>query len=296
MSVGSSISSLHSGPEQPLHAQPAAGLQDHVTVPTAPRRPALAVVDGWPLNLSSRGHALRCLAEDIRNDRGAVLCCMNLDHLVKLRTDSKFRKMYASADYVMADGAPVAMLARRQNSAVQRSPGPDLMVPLCQQAARAAVPIFMFGTSEDVLRRGAAELKRQAPGLDIRGIEAPPYGYDPESLQADADADRIAASGARIVLLGLGSPKQEFFAARAIKRHPHLVFICIGAALDFLVGEQARAPAVMRNNGLEWLYRLVTNPKRLGKRYFDCALLLGDIVVFGNQRRSPGPSSSGPRG
>ena len=247
--------------------------------------PILARVDDWGLNIRSRGHALHCIRDDIAGGRGFVLHCMNLDHLVKLRTDRKFREIYDTADYVMADGAPVAVMARRQNPEMERSPGPDLMVPLCQQAASDHTPVYMFGTRQDVLEKGAAKLKQLAPGLDIRGMDAPPYGYDPESAQADADADRIAASGAKLVLLGLGSPKQEYFAARAIKRHPDLGFICIGAALDFLIGEQKRAPGFMRNHGFEWLYRLATNPRRLGRRYWDCALLLGDIVVKDNVRR-----------
>lgn len=258
----------------------------------APAR--LATIDGWGLNIASRADALRTLVARSKAGDGYILACMNLDHLVKLRTTPEFRSVYRNPrTLVMADGAPVAMLARRQGARVERSPGPDLMVPLCAAAATEGLPVFMFGTRRDVLETGAKRLRDACPGLDIRGIEAPPFGYDPQSAEADAAADRIAASGARIVLLGLGSPKQELFAERALARHPHLGFICIGAALDFITGEQRRAPAAMRGAGLEWAWRLATSPRRLGMRYVKCAALLADIVVVAPVRRRLSPSVSG---
>jgi len=254
----------------------------HHTIPMP-----LATIDGWGLNLASREEALHCLVRDSEAGDGYILACMNLDHLVKLRSDEGLRSVYSNpSTYVMADGAPVAVLARRQSKLVERSPGPDLMIPLCRAAARRGLPVYMFGTRMDVLERGADRLREACPGIDIRGIEAPPFGYDPRSAEADAAADRIAASGAKIVLLGLGSPKQEIFAERALARHSHLGFLCIGAALDFHVGEQVRAPKVMRHLGLEWAWRLATSPRRLAKRYFLCAALLADITVVRPVRRA----------
>lgn len=262
--------------------------------PLPPER--LATIDGWGLNIASRDDAIRRLVKDSRAGAGYILACMNLDHLVKLRTTPAFRAVYEHpATYVMADGAPVAVLARRQNASVERSPGPDLMLPLCKAAAGAGLPVFMFGTRRDVLDAGAKRLLAACPGLDIRGTEAPPFGYDPQSAEADAAADRIAATGARIVLLGLGSPKQELFAVRALARHPHLGFICIGAALDFLTGEQLRAPSAMRRAGLEWAWRLATSPRRLGVRYLRCAALLAEIAILEPLRRRRGPAPSGSR-
>lgn len=246
---------------------------------TDPRR-VLAAIDGWPITVASQTAVLDAIGKDMGAERGFIVACMNLDHLAKLRSDDGLRRVYDNPrTHVMADGAPVAALARWQGAAVERSPGPDLMLPLCKEAARKDWPVYMFGTRQDVLEAGAAKLERACPGLKICGIEAPPFGYDPQSAEADAAADRIAASGARIVLLGLGSPKQEVFAERALSRHPQLGLVCIGAALDFLTGEQSRAPAVMRDNGLEWLWRLGTSPRRLGGRYLTCALVLADLVL-----------------
>ncbi len=249
-----------------------------------PSAEALARIEGWRITLASQRHALARLAVRMATGQGYILACMNLDHLVKLRTDGGLCSVYRHPKTeIMADGAPVAALARWQGAAIERSTGPDLMIPLCRDAARNGWPVFMFGTRLNVLEAGAIRLRAACPGLDIRGIEAPPFGYDPKSEAADAAADRMAASGARIILLGLGSPKQEIFAERAINRHPQLGFVCIGAALDFLTGEQVRAPALMRNWVLEWAWRLASSPRRLGVRYLKCALLLADVVL---RRRS----------
>lgn len=258
-----------------------------------PPRTPLAVVDGWALTLASPRHALQRLGAITSAGGGYILACMNLDHLVKLRSDAGLMSVYRDPrTEIMADGAPVVALARRKGADIERSPGPDLMVPLCQEAARNGWPIYMFGTRRDVLEAGADRLRALCPGLDIRGIEAPPFGYDPRSRAAAEAADRIAASGARVVLLGLGSPKQEIFAQHALARHPQLGFLCIGAALDFLTGEQQRAPLVMRRWGLEWLWRLGTSPRRLGMRYLKCAVLLADIAMRDRSRAAPAPTAS----
>jgi exopolysaccharide biosynthesis WecB/TagA/CpsF family protein len=253
-----------------------------VTIPSVNQitRPKLAVIDGWEINIASRSAAIEELGRSSANGAGYMLVCMNLDHLAKLRTDSAFREVYRHpAARIMADGAPVASLAWLQNKAVQRSPGPDLMVPLCKEAARLNLPIAVFGTRSDVLASVCSKLQADCKGLTIAMSEAPRFGFDPSSAEADSAADAIAASGAKIVLLGLGSPKQEMFALRAIQRHPHLGFICIGAALDFLVGEQQRAPQIIRNLGGEWAWRLATNPRRLAHRYWLCAVLLADLTI-----------------
>lgn len=257
-------------------------LSDSHSVPSSAR--IAATVDGWSITLPSQAKALETLEGALKAGRGFILACMNLDHLVKLRSDMGLRSVYRNPrTEIMADGAPVALLARLQGKAVERSTGPDLMIPLCRIAAANKWPVYMFGTRMDVLNEGAKRLKLECPGLEICGLEAPPFGYDPLSPDADAASDRMAAAGARIVLLGLGSPKQEHFANRAVARHPGIGFVCIGAALDFLTGEQKRAPEMMRNNGLEWLWRLAHNPRRLAKRYYDCAVVLVDIL---RRRRS----------
>ena len=115
--------------------------------------------------------------------------------------------------------------------------------------------------------------------LNIVGTVSPEQGFDPESAAADAEIDRIAASGARLCFVALGAPKQEVLAARAVARGVRVGFVCIGAGLDFLVGAQTRAPEFMQRNGLEWFWRLSTAPRRLASRYARCFVVLAELLL-----------------
>ncbi len=241
--------------------------------------PALAHVDGWPVHLANRDHGLQELVGALQRGESFSFCPLNLDLLVKLRTDQVFADAMRKASFVIADGWPIAMLGRQQNPTIERTTGADLVLPLTESCARSGLPVYLFGSSPEVLEKVAAELKSKYPKLVIAGAESPPLGFDPRSATADAAIGRIKASGARMCFLALGAPKQEILAARALDQGAKVGFICVGAGLDFIAGAQVRAPALMRNNGMEWLWRLVTNPRRLGARYAVCAMLLARITL-----------------
>lgn len=240
----------------------------------------LAVVDGWPINIATLDDAVARIAKAAGRARNFTVCTLNLDHLVKLRRDADFRAAYSNADFITADGAPVAALARRQGSHVERTTGADLVVPLAQAAAKRKLPVYLFGTTDESLSAAGRHLENKTGGkLEIVGAEAPPAGFDPAGSQADAAIRRIARSGARLCFVALGAPKQELFAARARAQGVKCGFICIGAALDFLAGKTMRAPKFLQRWNLEWFWRLSTNPRQLAGRYFRCALLLAEIVA-----------------
>jgi len=254
--------------------------------------PALATIDGWPINLADADDAVTAVLSAARRGESFSLVTLNLDHLVKLRFDPAFRRAYAAARFVTADGEPVARLAARQDARIERTTGADLVVPLARRAARENLSVYLFGTTPDVVARAASDLVERCEGkLAIAGSASPLAGFDPEGAEADAALDRIAASGARLCFVCLGAPKQEIFAARAAQRGIACGFVCVGAALDFIAGAQIRAPAFMQRNGLEWLWRLATSPRRLAKRYLMCALVLADIALVSRFR----PLPAGPR-
>lgn len=264
-----------------MSIQPASGSAAHHML----RRSPVARIDGQWINISKEQEIVDAIRTDFREGRGFTVHVMNLDHVVKRRTDVQFRQAYEIATYVTCDGAPVAALARRQNAQIERTPGPDLIEPLCRLAATEKVPVYLFGSSPDALKRTAEQLSARCPGIDICGTDSPPQGFDPQSEAADAALDRMAAAGARLCLISLGSPKQEMFSRRGLDRHPQLGFLNIGAGVDFIAGTQVRAPELLRNNGLEWLWRLSTNPKRLGVRYYKCAAVLADLALEHARRR-----------
>ena len=239
----------------------------------------LAVVDNQAINVGTMSDLVRRMMDLCRRGEGFTLFTLNLDHLVKRHRDSAFRAAYARATLVSADGWPVAAAARRQGAQVERVTGADMILPVCEAAAREGVPIYLFGSSTASLAAACASLKVRFPALDIRGAEAPPMGFDPTSATAHDMAERIAASGARLCFVALGAPKQELFSDAMAARFPGIGFLCIGAALDFVSGQARRAPWAIRAIGAEWAWRLAAEPRRLAGRYGECALFLGRLAT-----------------
>jgi exopolysaccharide biosynthesis WecB/TagA/CpsF family protein len=240
----------------------------------------IALIDGWALTTASPAETIRIIIARARNAESFTVNTLNLDHLVKLRRDDDFRAAYRSATMVTADGAPIVWLARRQGAVIERTTGADLVVPLLIEAACHQLPVYLFGTSDAVLAKCITELAELTCGtLCICGAVAPPQGFDSTGLAADDAIAAMRASGARLVLVALGAPKQEIFAARAQAAELGAGLISIGAALDFIAGTQRRAPVVLRRYGLEWAWRLATNPRRLALRYAKCAVILADLAI-----------------
>lgn len=225
------------------------------------------------------------LTRRFRAGEGFALATINLDHLVKLRADDGFRRAYAAQDLVVADGNPIVWLSRLARQPVTLVPGSDLVMPLSRLAAAEAVPIALIGTTDAALDAAAAQIEAQAPGASIVARIAPPMGFDPESPDAGEMLRRIEASGARLCFIALGAPKQERLAARGRRETPSVGFASVGAGLDFLAGNQHRAPIWVRRIAMEWAWRMLSAPRRLVPRYARCAAILpGEAVNALRQR------------
>ncbi|WP_334063598.1 WecB/TagA/CpsF family glycosyltransferase [Limimaricola cinnabarinus] len=238
------------------------------------------------VNIAGHADLMGEVGARLRAHRGFALATLNLDHLVKLRRDAEFATAYAAQDLVTADGNPVVWLSRLAGREVALLPGADLIAPLAAEAARCGVAVAFVGGTEESLARAAQALQARVPGLRVAARIAPPMGFDPEGAEADAALDAVAASGAGLVFLALGAPKQERLAARGRARQPQLGFVSIGAGLDFLAGTQQRAPRLVRRLALEWLWRAGSNPARLAGRYARCtAILPGHALRAWRMRR-----------
>jgi exopolysaccharide biosynthesis WecB/TagA/CpsF family protein len=243
-------------------------------------------VGGWRINTPNMDTAIAAIIRRAKARKLFTVFTLNLDHLVKLRSDERFRQAYRNADIVTADGAPVAWLARLQDRNVIRATGSDMLVPLLDAAAVAHLPVFFFGSTEEVLAKAANEIGNLTDGLlKIAGTLSPSHAFDPEGPEADRAVESIRRSGARICIVALGAPKQEIFAERARAKGLACGMICAGASLDFIAGAQIRAPELFRKLGLEWIWRLATNPRRFARRYAECALVLADLVIAEPARR-----------
>jgi N-acetylglucosaminyldiphosphoundecaprenol N-acetyl-beta-D-mannosaminyltransferase len=236
-------------------------------------------VEGIAINLRSLPEAISSIVAEARQGRSFCVFTLNLDHCAKLRADRTFRSAYRRARFVTADGFPIVMLGRIAGVRMTRTAGADLVEPLCVEAARHRLPVFLYGPNADVLRHCQARLRETIPGLDIVDAYAPGPNFDPSSLEADLAIERIRQSGARLCLLAVGAPRQEIFAARCLDANPGMGLVCVGAGLDFIAGTQKRAPRFFQDHGLEWLWRLSSNPRRLGLRYLRCAATVPRIVV-----------------
>lgn len=168
---------------------------------------------------------------------------------------------------VSADGQPVRwalhwLYGEKLKSTVQ---GYELMMQLCERAAKSGVSIYLYGSSEETLAALKTNLESAYPGLIVAGVESPPFR--PLTAEEDAEmVERVNASGAGLVFIGLGCPKQDHFAAEHVDRI-QAVQLCVGAAFDFLAGTKPMAPLWMQRSGLAWVFRLSQEPQRLWKRY-----------------------------
>jgi N-acetylglucosaminyldiphosphoundecaprenol N-acetyl-beta-D-mannosaminyltransferase len=232
------------------------------------------------VNFPDEAAVLADVEARLRSGRGFSIATLNLDHIVKMRGNSGFRRAYGVHSHVVADGNPVVWLSRLAGrKEVGLVPGSELISPVAALAARVGAPLAFLGSTEQVLRAAADRLQADHPGLRVVACLAPPFGFDPESAAADSLLDQVAGSGARICLLALGAPKQEILAARGAARHSGLGFLSIGAGLDFIAGHQTRAPVWVRRIAMEWLWRMLSNPRRLARRYLDCALILPSLTA-----------------
>lgn len=240
------------------------------------------------VNTPSAEALLAAIGDCLDLGRGFAVATLNLDHLVKLRHSPGFRAAYAAQTHVVADGRPVVWLRRLAGRPVELAPGSELVEPLMTLAAARGVPVALLGATDETLATAAARLEGTHPGLRVVARIAPPFGFDPEGPGADAAFDALAAGGARLVMLALGAPKQEVLAARGLARLPGCGFVSVGAGLDFIAGSQRRAPRWMRRLALEWLWRMLGNPRRLAKRYLLCLAILPEMTLAALRLRRAG--------
>jgi N-acetylglucosaminyldiphosphoundecaprenol N-acetyl-beta-D-mannosaminyltransferase len=210
---------------------------------------------------------------------GFAMATINLDHIVKLRASSQFRDIYQAQDFVVADGNPIVWLSRIAGRPVTIIPGSEAILPLSRLAAAQGVTVALFGSSAPVLAAAAEYLEREVRDLQVVCQIAPPMGFDPAGPEAETMLTEIASSGARMCFIALGAPKQETFAATGRRIAPEVGFASIGAGLDFFAGTQRRAPLWMRKVALEWVWRMMSDPKRLALRYAKCGLILPGLLL-----------------
>lgn len=194
------------------------------------------------------------------------VCACNVHSVVTTTTDPALKAAVNGADMATPDGAPIAWACRYLGYPTQeRINGPDLMWRYLREAERLGQSVYFYGSTESTLSKLRSSLKVSFPALIVVGMMSPMF-FDQSSSEDEADIRTINASGANVLFVGLGCPKQEKWMA-AHRDRVQAVMIGVGAAFDFHSGSTRRAPVWMQRNGLEWLHRLFREPRRLFKRY-----------------------------
>ena len=228
--------------------------------------PAKYPVVGLPVSMTSYDGVLEAM-EHRPDDSALVIAACNVHSVMSARRDPVLADALHSADIATPDGVPLVWTLRRTCRPEQeRVYGPDLMRLALLDVDGRAWRHYLYGSTSETLERLQQSISEFAPNATIVGTYSPPFrALTPEE---DAqDAERILASGADIVWVGLGMPKQELWMHRMSGELPGVALAGVGAAFDFLAGVVEEAPAWMQRAGLEWLYRLGREPRRLWRRY-----------------------------
>ena len=198
---------------------------------------------------------------------GRIVCVCNVHSVITSRPNPDLRAAINESDLATPDGMPIAwFISKCQQTKQTRINGPDLMVRLCDAAARQRVAVALYGSTESTIEKLRQALLDKFPRLRVAAMISPPF----RELSITEDAlmvEALNSSGAGIVFVGLGCPKQELWMI-AHRNHVQAVMIGVGAAFDYLAGTVQRPPVWMQRAGLEWLGRLIAEPRRLWRRYF----------------------------
>ena len=254
--------------------------------------PGRVDVLGSRISAVNADEALALIRKRLRDGHGGYVCFTNVHTAVAGRQDASLRAVTNSSFLSVADGKPVYWLARSRGS-VGHVPGPDFMA-LAVERCRSQRHFF-YGSTPEVLNRLATRLRDDFPGVNICGLFSPPF----RALTDDEKQQHyklIRDARPEFIWVGLGAPKQELWMAEAFEALRPSVLLGVGAAFDFHAHVVNRAPGAMRAMGLEWLFRLMSQPRRLWRRYLITntlflVYLVRDVVSGVRRRDAAGPGS-----
>lgn len=205
----------------------------------------------------------------------------NSDIIVKMQDDSELKKICDNADLILTDGQIVVKLSKYLGNPIkERVCMTDFVWDVFDLAVEKNYKVFLFGGKEDVLEQATTNIKEKIPELEIIDSYSPPFGFENSEKQLAEANNRIKNSGADILIVFLGCPKQEKFIFNNKDKYRIPISITMGGCVDFMAGGVKRAPLWMQKAGLEWFFRFLQEPKRMFRRYF-----IDDMRIFGLVRK-----------
>ncbi len=225
----------------------------------------------------SAEQALDEVARLIEAGRGGYIVTPNVDHVVQAERSDALAQAYDDASLSLVDGQPLIWLSRLLRQPLpEKISGSDFVPLLMERAALEGWRIAFVGAAEGVGAKAAEVLREKHPTIQIVAVESPPFGFDQDPEESARVLERVRAARADLVVMALGCPKQELLMQRWRSELAPALGIGSGATLDFIAGNIPRAPSWMSKNGLEWLFRLLREPRRLAHRY-----LIRDPQILG---------------
>lgn len=223
---------------------------------------------GVEIDAITEADAVERVGASIAADEGGRIITPNLDQLRLSYRRPELRRIFHDSQLVVADGMPLIWASRLQGTPLpERVAGSDLVWSMARLAARMEAPLFLLGGNPGAAEKAATKLTERYRGLVIAGSYCPPFGFEDDPAELPKMEKMIATSGAKVVFVGLGYPKQELLIGALLAALPKTWFLGCGVSLSFIAGDVARAPTWMQRSGLEWAYRLRQEPRRLMRRY-----------------------------
>jgi N-acetylglucosaminyldiphosphoundecaprenol N-acetyl-beta-D-mannosaminyltransferase len=246
---------------------------------------------GAEIDNVDRAGAMERIAALVRARRPSLVVTPNVDHLINLQADAEFREIYRQAALVLTDGVPLLWAARFLGTPIrEKLSGSDIFRDMCRLSAEHGFRMFFMGGREGAADAAAGLMRLEYPGLQVVGVYSPPVGFEQDADESARIDALLTEAKPDLLLVGLGSPKQEKWAARNSLRLGIPVAVGVGVTFEYIAGIVRRAPVWMQRVGLEWLFRLFMEPARLWRRY-----LLNDPKFFWlvlKQRLGYGESTS----
>lgn len=243
---------------------------------------------GVGVSALSRREAVEAIGRWIREGTSEYVCVTGVHGVMESQSDEVLRGIHNEAGMVTPDGMPLVWLSRLWGDRpVERVYGPDLLLDVCRESQRRGWRHFFYGGAEGVADLLVDRLRERFAALDVAGTYCPPF-RPLTSAESREVIERIEASGADIVWVGLSTPKQERWMSAHVRALPGKVLIGVGAAFDFHAGLKRQAPSWMQRSGLEWLFRLLSEPRRLWRRYLvnnPAFVFLITLQALGFRRR-----------
>ena len=235
------------------------------------------VLLGVRLHSVTSREAVDHIAHALDANRGGWVFTPNLDIVRMLVSDPEYVRTTARATLRLPDGMPLIWASRLQGTPLkERVAGSEIIWPLCERAARDGRRVFLLGGNPGVAEGAAKRLVETYPHLRIVGTECPPLGFEKNPAYLRQLESQLVEAAPDICFVGLPAGKQDRLIRQMIDRLPHTWFLGVGVTFSFVVGEVRKAPPWVRRAGMEWLYRLAQEPRRLGRRY----LVLGIPFAF----------------